>query len=104
MIIKAFSEELHKLKTNTSSVVILAQWIKKILHKKPINNVERVINTEIVMEQDDSGSVYFVGKSKSGTVLINSLYNFDLSFDHHKFAKWLHERKASDFNNKRYLL
>ncbi|MFA6990004.1 MAG: hypothetical protein WC197_08045 [Candidatus Gastranaerophilaceae bacterium] len=104
MIIKAFSEELHKLKTNTSSVVILVQWIKKILYKKPVNNVERIINTEIGIEQDKTGSICFVGKSKSGTILINSLYNFALSFDHHKFVKWLHERKASDFNNKRYFL
>ena len=36
--------------------------------------------------------------SESGRTLMQALYNFALSYEQYKLAKWLHERKSTDFN------
>lgn len=102
MIIKAFSEYLHKLPEKSSSadtVEELSKWIKYILSKTPENHVENIIHTEISMTKNNEGAFLLVGKSKTGENLVEALYNFALSYDHHKFAKWLHNKKASDFKH-----
>ncbi|MFA6990416.1 MAG: hypothetical protein WC197_10140 [Candidatus Gastranaerophilaceae bacterium] len=98
MIIKAFSEELHSISADIPPVILLARWIKAILLKEPENNAEKIIHKEICLAKNKMGLFILVGKSETGQNLLESLYNFALSFEHHKFAKWLHYKKASDFN------
>ena len=100
MIIKAFSEELHSISADIPPVIVLTRWIKSILLKKPKNHVEKVIHEEICLAKNKMGLFILVGKSDTGKNLLEALYNFALSFEHHKFARWLHYQKASDFKDK----
>jgi len=49
-------------------------------------------------EENDRDVVYvFRGTSKSGERLLNSLREYCLSYEHQKWARWIHNLKASDF-------
>lgn len=100
MIIKAFATYLQSYEgknTNIPPVILLANWVKAILEKEPTNNVERVIHHEICLSKNNIGMFILTGKSKSGRILIESLYTFALSFEQQKFNRWVHRANASDF-------
>lgn len=97
MIIKAFATFLQSYEEDIPSVILLSKWVKSILEKAPTNNVERVIHAEIALSKNNLGMFILTGKGESGRVLIESLYTFALSYDQHKFNKWIHHAKASDF-------
>ncbi len=97
MIIKAFSEYIKTFNSEIPSLFLLTRWLKKNLSKNPGNNVERIIHNEIGFIKNKRGVFLFIGKSKSGKVLMESLHEFALSYDQHKFSKWVHNIKASDF-------
>ena len=42
-----------------------------------------------------------IAKSDTGRTLLNALYNFSLSFEQYKLAKFLHDKKSTDFNDKK---
>ena len=97
MIIKAFSEYLKTVSSDITPVLLLSKWLKLKLSKKPENNIERVINHEIAFIKDKKGNYMLIGKTNSGKILLESLYNFALSYEQHSFTKWIHNLKASDF-------
>jgi len=97
MIIKAFSEHLKQFERTIPPVIILSRWLKDILEHVPENNVEKIIHTEICYLRNKIGIFILVGKSETGRNLLESLYNFALSFEQHNFSKWVHDVKASDF-------
>lgn len=98
MIIKAFSEYIQKFDTEIPSTILLWRWLKDKLSKKPMDNIESVIHEEIVLLKNKNGYFMLVGKSKTGKILLESLYNFALSFEQQKFTRWIHNIKASDFS------
>lgn len=101
MIIKAFSEYLKEniLTDNLNyTVEVLNDWLKKKLLREPESNIDSIIHTEISLI-DNNGSFSFKGKSKTGRILLESLYNFALSYEQLKFTRWIHKIKASDFIN-----
>jgi len=104
MILNEFSKVLKQnekeLLEGKSSLKILMEWIIEILSKKPRNNIEKIIHTEIALCQNNVGDFLLVAKSKSGQVLTNSLYEFTKSFDNHILRNWLRDKNANDFNNK----
>ena len=98
MIIQAFATYLQSIEEDIPSVVLLSKWIKNILEKEATNNIERIIHHEINYSKNKIGMFMMTGKGKSGKILIESLYNFALSYDGQKFARWIHDKNASDFN------
>lgn len=99
MIIKAFSDYLKTFNSEIPSILLLTRWLKENLSKNPENNVERIIHNEIGILKNKRGVFLLVGKTQSGKILLESLHEYALSYDGHKFSKWVHDLKASDFKN-----
>lgn len=79
-------------------MIILSKWLKDKLSKEPVDHVDKIIHSEICLAQNKLGLFILVGKSPTGKNLLESLYNFALSYEQHNFSKWVHEVKASDFS------
>ncbi|HSA06508.1 MAG TPA: hypothetical protein P5556_04955 [Candidatus Gastranaerophilales bacterium] len=97
MIIKEFSKHLQKFNADIPALIILSKWLKEKISKKAENNVEKILQKEIVLLKNKRGLFLLLAKSSSGQKLLESLYEFALSYDNYKFNKWLHKIKASDF-------
>jgi hypothetical protein len=98
MIIKAFSEYLKIFNEEIPPVIVLSRWLKDKLSNKPLNNVERIIHKEICLVKNKLGLFVLVGKSDSGRILLESLYNYALSYEQCNFSRWVNDLRASDFN------
>jgi hypothetical protein len=99
MIIKAFSDYIKEFNSDIPTVILLFRWLKDKLMKQPENNVERVIHKEITLFMNKKSGFLLVSNSESGRILIESLYNFALSYEQQNFSRWIHNTKASDFRN-----
>ena len=97
MIIKAFSDHLKQFNTDIPPTILLSRWLKDHLTKKPEDRISNIIHEELVFIKDKRGFFMIVGKSNSGAVLLESLYNFALSYEQQNFTRWIHNLKASDF-------
>lgn len=104
MIIKEFSDYL-KLNydgniKNGTTVKLLSEWIKSKIERPPKNLVDKVIQKEIYLAKnkfsDERNEYFLIGKSKSGRILINALYNFALSFEQQDISRKIHNLKSSD--------
>ena len=102
MIIREFSKYLHTkndyIKSGkVSATKLLCDWIKFVINKNPKNHADKIVHAEITLAENKSGDFLIVGKSESGRILVNALYNFALSYEHYIMQKWLEERKPDDF-------
>lgn len=77
--------------------MLLGAWVKSVLERKPKNNVEKIIHTEITLAKNKAGDYLLIAKSESGRTLTNALYNFALSYEQHVLQKWLKDKNPSDF-------
>ena len=100
MILKDFSDFIKNNSSDKSSLKLLFIWLVKKFSHSPKNNVDKIINKEICYAKNRKGDFLLIAKSESGRTLTNALYNFALSFEQYKLAKWLHDKKANDFNSK----
>lgn len=98
MIIKAFATYLQSFQDDIPPVILLSRWLKKKLESEPVDNVDKVIHHEIELAKNNFGMFILVGKTSTGKKLMESLYNFALSYDQQKFTRWIHRRNADDFN------
>ena len=98
MILKEFSDFL-KTNEQKPSVSLLFVWLKQKIETPAKSNVDKILQKEIYIAKNNVGHNLFIGKSPSGRNLIQSLYNFALSFEQQKMARWLHDKKANDFKN-----
>lgn len=98
MILQEFSDFL-KQNTKKPSVSLLYAWLKIKIETPAKSNVDRILQKEIYIAKNKVGNFLFIGKSPSGRNLIQSLYNFALSFEQQKMARWIHEQKANNFKN-----
>jgi len=103
MILKEFSNYLKNFnneitQNKTSAVKILCEWIKLVINKNPKNHIDKIIHKEIMLAQNEAGDFLILGKSKSGRVLVNALYNFALSYENFLMSRWLENKKPKDFN------
>jgi len=103
MILKEFSTYIQSQKediTNgkTSATKILCDWIKLVITKNPKGHVDKIIHTEILLAENEIGDYFIVGKSESGRVLVNALYNFALSYEHYVMQQWLNNKTPKDFS------
>ena len=102
MILSEFSKYLQSRNeyitpNRSSGTKILCDWIKLVINKNPKNNVDKIVHKEIMLAENKSGDFFIVGKSESGRVLVNALYNYALSYEHYIMSKWLEDKKANDF-------
>lgn len=100
MIIRAFATHLQSFKDDIPPVILLSRWLKKKLESEPQDNVDRVIHHEIELAKNNFGMFVLVGKSASGRKLMESLYNFALSYEQQRFSRWVHDAKPKDFDKK----
>jgi hypothetical protein len=102
-----------------SATDVLGQWLWQKLTVPPITNVDRVLHCELTIcaaktskcssEEDflpryqrvgGKGAYVFKGTSESGRRLLKSLYEYCLSYEQQKWARFVHGLKASDFNGR----
>ena len=97
MIIKDFSQYLLKnYNGEKKTVELLAVWIKEKIEKPPKSLVDKVIQAEIYLAKNKKGEFFLIGKSDSGRILINALFNFALSFEQQDYARKIHNLKSSN--------
>lgn len=70
-----------------SAVCILTDWIRNTLNTEPLRHWQKIIHTEIMLVQNSYNEFLITGKSDSGRILINALYNYALSYEHYIIAK-----------------
>ena len=99
MILKEFSKYLQENKYK-SSVILLNEWIIQRLETPSLNKVDIILKTELYLAKNNNNKTLVIAKSETGRTLLNALYNFALSFEQHKLAKFLHDKKSNDFKNK----
>lgn len=92
MILSEFSKYIQTkdeeiISNKSTAVNILSDWIKMIMAKNPKTNVEKIIHSEITLAQNKYNEFLIIGKSESGRVLINALYNYALSYEHYVLTK-----------------
>ncbi len=97
MILKEFSQYLQS-NLDKSSILLLNEWIKQKILTPASTNIDKIIQTELYIAKNKYNDTLIVAKDESGRKLLNALYNFSLSFEHQKIARWIHDKKASDFN------
>ena len=98
MILKEFSKYLQE-NIDKNSVILLNEWLTERLKKPSLNKVDNIIKTELYFAKNNNNKTLIIAKSETGRTLINALYNFSLSFEQYKFAKFLHDKKSSDFKH-----
>lgn len=98
MILNEFSDFL-KNNEQKPSVSLLYVWLKLKLETPAKSNVDKILQKEIYIAKNKAGNFLFIGKSPSGRNLIQTLYNFALSFEQQKMARWIHKQKANNFKN-----
>ena len=119
MILEAFAAYLHAADPNVCATDVLARWLWERLTAPPTNNVDRVLHCEMAIsaakptgreanqdflpryERAGARQAYiFKGTSESGRRLLKSLYEYCLSYEQQKWARFVHGLKASDFNGR----
>ncbi|MBQ3640533.1 hypothetical protein II906_01165 [bacterium] len=98
MILKEFSKYLQENK-DKNSVILLNEWLTERLKKPSLNKVDNIIKTELYFAKNNNNKTLIIAKSDTGRTLLNALYNFSLSFEQYKLAKFLHDKKSSDFRH-----
>lgn len=98
MILKEFSKYLQKNKEK-NSVNLLNEWLIERLTRPSLDKVDIILKTELYFAKNNNDKTLIIAKSETGRNLLNALYNFSLSFEQYKFAKFLHDKKSNDFNH-----
>ncbi len=103
MILSEFSKYIQSrnediVSNKATGTKILCDWIELVINKNPKNNVDKIVHKEIMLAKNKSSDFLIVGKSESGRVLVNALYNYALSYEHYILNKWLTDKNATDFN------
>ncbi len=97
MILKEFSKYLQENKEK-NSVELLNEWIIERLNRPSLDKVDNILKTELYYAKNKNNRTLIIAKSETGRTLINALYNFSLSFEQYKLAKFLHDKKPKNFN------
>ena len=98
MILKEFSKYLLENR-DKNSVNLLNDWIIERLQRPSLNKVDNILKAELYFAKNNNNKTLIIAKSETGRTLLNALYNFSLSFEQYKFAKFIHDKKSSDFKN-----
>ena len=96
MILKELSKYLQENK-DKNSVNLLNDWIIERLQRPSLDKVDNILKAEFYFAKNNNDKTLIIAKSESGRTLLNALYNFSLSFEQYKLAKFLHDKKSTDF-------
>ncbi len=96
MILKEFSKYLQENK-DKNSVKLLNEWIIQRLTTPSLNKVDNILKAELYFAKNNNDKTLIIAKSETGRTLLNALYNFSMSFEQYKLAKFLHDKKSTDF-------
>ena len=66
-----------------------------------VTKVDNIVKTELYLAKNNNDKTLIIAKSETGRTLLNALYNFSLSFEQYKLAKFLHNKKSTYFNDKK---
>lgn len=113
MILEAFAEYLQVADDKIPATDILARWLWERLSTPPESVVDRVLHCEVSLSLANRASMgssqvregktrtayIFKGNSSTGAKLLKSLYEYCLSYEQQKWARWVHALKASDFQS-----
>lgn len=97
MILSEFAKYLQSYSADIPAVTLLSKWLRERITNPPGDNVDKILHREVALLKNKSGFFLMFGKSDSGRKLLESLHEYALSYDNHKFSKWVHKLKASDF-------
>lgn len=115
MILESFAKYLQSADGSVSSTAILARWLWERLSLPAETVVDQVLQCELKLLRVRKASqqhlclrlteipgyssfcLTFQATSPSGQRLLASLYEFSLSYEQQKWARWVHSLKASDF-------
>ena len=98
MILKEFSKYLRENK-DKNSVILLNDWLIERLKRPSLNKVDNILKTELYFAKNNNNKTLIIAKSDTGRTLLNALYNFSLSFEQYKLAKFLHAFFVSKIYN-----
>ncbi len=96
MILKEFSKYLQSNK-DKNSVNLLNEWIIARLQRNSLDKIDNILKAELYLLKNNNEKTLIIAKSETGRTLLTALYNFALSFEQYKLAKFLHYKKSSDF-------
>lgn len=102
MILSEFSKFLQQhnediVQNKTTTTKLLCEWIKFVIYKNPKTHADKIVHKEIMLAENKAGDFFITGKSESGRVLVNALYNYALSYEHYMMSRWLQDKKPQDF-------
>jgi hypothetical protein len=117
LILEAFAQYLQAAEDGKPATDVLARWLFERLSVPPVTVVDRVLHCEVRVlstkeasagtlvffdsskekNSTDKSSYIFRGTSSSGSKLLKALYEYSLSYEQQKWARWVHSLKASDF-------
>lgn len=100
MILEAFSQILHQEwhGEGASAVGILHRWLfGQLAEAHPRSHVTKVIHTELELHEAHEETI-IVPRSKTGELLLRSLYMYCESYERWQFSRWLHHIKPNNFN------
>jgi hypothetical protein len=113
VILEAFAKYLHGADQSVEASAILARWLWERLTRPPEDQTDKILRLEIEIElapqrrgraglrlegRPNTPVYVFNATSESGKRLLKSLYEYALSYEQQKWARWVHCVKASDFN------
>ena len=92
MILKEFAKYLQENKEK-NSVFLMNIWLQEKL-KTPTNElIGNIIQKELYLAKTKNGSFIILGKNESGRILMKTLYNFAMSYEHYKKSVKDHNEK-----------
>ncbi len=115
MILDAFATYLQKADQSIAAPSILARWLWERLSVPAESVIDQVLHCELSLvrvrqtnkrrlalrltdvSHYPSLAYVFKGNSASGLRLLESLYEFSLSYEQQRWARFVHSLKASDF-------
>ncbi len=116
MILEAFAKYLHAADSNICASDILARWLWERLSVPAETTIDQVLHCELKLLLVNESAEHilslrlstqgkrktqtyiFKGNSISGSQLLKSLYEYSLSYEQQKWARFVHTLKASDFD------
>lgn len=94
MILEEFINYYHKNKDKKRQAKeVLINWLKKELGSFPQKNYQKVIHSELLINENDT----IVPKNKQGEILLSSLIRITNIIEEKEFEVWAGSVKPKDF-------
>ncbi len=98
MILKEFAKFLQE-NSDKDSVFLMNVWLQEKLKTPTHELTGKIIQQELYLAKNKNGSFIILGKNESGRILMKTLYNFSLSYEHYKQSKIDHAKNLKNKNN-----